>query len=154
MASPAQIIRSCLIDGGLVIMPAGQLQVPGDGSTPCFVGGLPDDYDQAVRIMDVGGRIYGKVPYANKELVHPGLSFLVRSLNPGLAYTLANSIAVYLDQLRRAVTTLPEDGSVHNIQNVSRTTSLIDLGEDVLRKRQMYSFNARVSFGDMDPINA
>lgn len=146
MASPIQIFRSCLKDLGLV-------QYLGvRGSLPvCIVGGTSDEIDIGVFILGSTGRVFGRRARDGKNLVHPGFKVIVRHTNYQTGYDLANSIAVAMDQRTFPIkTTLPtsEGGSTYYIQNIIRTTEVVDLGEETGKKRQLWSINGRIAFED------
>lgn len=154
--SPAQILRSCLIDLGLVLYPKGSAEgnsgpQGANRQYPCFVGSMPDENDWAVRIRDIGGRLFGRAARTDKNLVHCGVDVLVRSRDY-TGFMKANAIAAAMDQqLSPYRTQVPEDGSTYDVQSVSRVSPVVSLGEEQGKKRQLYLFEARIVFPDNIP---
>lgn len=149
MPSPAEIIRSCLIDLGLVQLPPDMLNVtplPNSDTVTCFVSSLPNNYDKAVCLYDSEGYNEGKEMRGGRRHLHPGVRVLIRHLEYDAGNSLAESIASALDQLDLVTTTVPEDNQPHYVQAFSRTTGIISLGEEVNQKRQRWTINGRVSF--------
>jgi len=155
MASPAQIVRQYLIDKGIVIDPEepGELYtynaIPGDGVTPCYVSSLPDDIDQAIVIKDQAGVYFGRRMPDGKSMLHPGIQFVIRSLDYQTGYDLANSIVLAFEAVNNTNTTV--NTVVYSVKSVYRTSTIIALGEEVGKKRQLFSINARVAFNDSVP---
>jgi hypothetical protein len=150
MPSPSQIVRAALVMKGAVWLPSLSVpfvQSPGDGTLPCYTSALGDDVDEAVRIHDVPGRVFGRQMNANKWSIHPGLTFLVRSLSDdwGVAQQLANVV----DEL--VLCSVEFEGVVHYIQSVYRTSTIADVGEQVGKKRSQWLWHARVAFQDSEP---
>lgn len=146
--SQAQILRSCLIDLGLVSYPnTGKPYLP-----PCFVGGIPNQPDPLVSIMDTPGVMFGRDVRTGASVTHAGIKIVVRSTEFLNGYPIVSAISDALDQsMQPFVTRLPEDGSIHYVQNVIRSTPIIDLGEEVGTKRRMWSVNARIALDFREP---
>lgn len=163
MATPATILRSILIDLGLVQLPA-ELAVPGftplssaglnlqDSLPLCFVGSLPNDPDRVVVMRDGGGLPGGREMNGGRRRAQPAVKFVVRDVAYDKAYTLANQIADALDeQIDMISTTVPEDQTVHYVAAVKRTTAVTDMGEEVGTKRNLFSIDCRITFQDQEP---
>lgn len=157
MLGPADIVRACLLSQNLVVLPLVDprlpplKQIPGDGSTVCFVRSMPNDYDQAVCVYDTAGIYWGRSQPTGQSWVHPGFRVLIRSLDlNGEGYGLANAIARGLDMIpvRSDVTT--PDGAVHRVQSIYRISPVIGLGEEVGEKRQLWSITGRVAMRDSE----
>lgn len=155
MASPAEILRIALVDLGLVTLPGveGQTlpyqQLPGDGTTLCFVSAMPNEPDQVVALYDMHGLIFGREMKEGKYQQHNGVLVKIRSLDYGLGYALANNIALALGTLHAKAITVDEEDVV--IDNVYKTTTVVPLGEEVGTRRQLWTINARISFSDAEP---
>lgn len=149
MPSPARILRSCLIDLGLVVMP-GETPVPLPDTSviSCFVGGMPSAYDKCVEITDAAGLDDGREMASGRRHMKPGVKILIRHLDDYEGAELAQTIALALDQSIDTMTTrVPEDDADHYVQTVKRTTSVIFLGEEqAANRRYLWSMNARISF--------
>lgn len=144
MSSPAEIIRAALVQVGLVILPRGR----GPSTTPCYVASLPDAPDQVVRIRDMVGLLFGRIQPTGKTLQHHGIKVTIRTLD-FTGYDFANSILNGIETLTNFTVVIA--GQKHIVQSAYRTTPLIDMGEEVGKKRQLWSFNARVAFADTEP---
>lgn len=148
MPSPAMVLRSCFIDLELVSYPLVASQLP-----PCFVSSMPDEPDVAICLFDMPGRMFGKDARTGKRVAYPGVSIKVRGVDY-FSYDLANSLAVAVDQDMAPIkTTLPQqDGETeHYIQNVIRLTTILSLGEEVGTRRELWSFNTRIAFEQIEP---
>jgi hypothetical protein len=154
IVSPAYILRQILVDAQIVIMPAvlGQtipfVQTPQDGSTVCYVSSMPDDVDQVVCLYNTMGRLFGRLQ-EGKTKVHPGIKVEVRALDPGTGYDLISCISNALDKIQTQTVTVDEID--HYIQSVYRTSPIVELGEEVGKKRQLFTLNARMAFQALEP---
>jgi ribosome biogenesis GTPase A len=152
MAGPAEIIRSILVTQKLVAMPpvAGKTvpfqQLPGDGTTLCFIGSMPDTPDQAVAIYDTPGIIWGRRQRDAKDLVHSGILIKIRTLDYS-GYDLANNLANSLVTIKQTNTIIGE--TTYYVASVYRTSNVVSLGEQVGKKRQQWTVQARVAFQDI-----
>ena len=156
IVSPAEIVRAILVGQGLVIMPAipgltlPYIQTPGDGTALCFVNLKEDTIDQALFIHDTAGVWFGRSLRSAKTLLHPGVSMIVRSLNEPQGAALAQSIANALDAVVKSVV-MTYDGSQHYLQSLYRVGGINSLGEEVGKRRFLWSLNARVAMQDIEP---
>lgn len=150
-ATPAQVLRSCLIDFGLVFYPgileatAGEAGV-NRGGYPCFVGSMPDEEDQAVRLRDSAGKIFGSRARDGVNTVYPGVTILVRSPDYTQGYLKTKAIADAIDKRFPLSTRLPEDGSPWFLQKVQRQTDVMTLGEEKGKQRELFSLNVYMIF--------
>lgn len=148
-ATPAQILRACLIDLDLVSFSQEQGQ-----AWWCTVGSLPDSPDEAVCIKEGPGRFFGRRSRDKKNRINPGITIIIRAKRHDVGYTKANEIAKALDtELSPVDVTLPEENNevVHSIQTVSRTSPVIHLGEEVGKQRELFSITAVIAFADAEP---
>lgn len=146
--TPAQIIRSCLIDFGIV-------SYPGRANPKlfiCYAFSMPDAADNAVCVFDFAGTSFGRHARTGKSNTHPGVTIKVRSKDEATGYLLANKIGSSFDQQTFPRTTqVPDDGSLHYLANVYRLTPLTFLGEEVGRKRNLWTLDVRVAFEYDEP---
>jgi hypothetical protein len=166
MASPAEILRSCLIDLKLVQLP-GIATLPGTPTLPdtligkspvwCFVSSQPDSaepddaYDVALTIYDTVGLFQGREMRGGRKHTFPGVKLILRSIDYTYGYDRMNAIAVALDQQIYYTTTVaPEDKKPHYVASITRTTPIVALGEEPGRRRQLFSTNARITFQDRE----
>jgi hypothetical protein len=115
----------------------------------CFVSSRPDEPDQLVCLYDVAGSVQGRRMADGRLLIHAGLSVIVRAADY-TGYALANAVASALDGVRRQDVEMP-DGTAHHVQSVYRTSTVVALGEEAGKRRQLWSFSARVAFQDSEP---
>ena len=148
MATPSDIVRSVLIDHDLVYLPNTVQTEPLDGKLVCYTESLPDEQDEALLIHDVAGMMFGKLQ-RGRSAVHPGIKILMRSLDPSGLDVLANILGV-LDPLNDFSTVWL--GTTHYIQSIYRQGSIVSLGEEIGKKRLLYTVNARVAFQWREPF--
>lgn len=153
MSTPAEILRSCLIDQGLVTLGSydnNQQSYP-DDSVVCFVASMPDKYDRALGIYNRAGKNFGRTMEDGKRMLHPGLQLLFRMPDES-GYEFVNRVANALDQsILRITTTPPGSCTECYVQGVTRGP-IIPLGEEVGKRRQLWSINVRISFQDRQPV--
>jgi hypothetical protein len=156
MMSPANILRQILVDAGLVTMPGVPQQTvpfqqaPGDGSTLCYTSSLPDDEDQAVLIKGTAGKVFGRQMRGGKTDVHHGVKFNIRSPNDEIGSLLAIALADGVDKIPPLLTVVLNEVS-HYVQSVYRTSSVMEMGEERGKKRQLWSFNVRIAMQNREP---
>jgi hypothetical protein len=152
MASPAEIVRQILINDGLVELPPvpGQLlpqqQMPNDGTTACYVSSMPDTIDQAVMIKDIAGKYSGRL-MRGRSTVHFGLLIKIRALDESGYTTIAAPIYLALDEFMPSIVMMP-DGTEYPVQSVYPTSDIINIGEQVGKRREQWTINARLAFRD------
>lgn len=139
--TPAQIIRSCLIDWNLVSYPGTASYKP-----PGFFSSMPDAPDQAICVFDTKGRDFGRGTRENLSNVHPSIQICVRWVDEAEGHDRVNKIAVALDTHFPIITVLPEDGSSWYIMNIRRTSPILMLGEEIGKRRNFWTINALVVF--------
>lgn len=155
----AEILRSVLIDLGLVAMPGSAPRQSGDLDTVyCFVGQMPDGYSRVLSIYDRGGLAGGREMNGGRRNVMPGVALLFRDLDGTAGYRrgtdFAQAVAKALDErISMTATVVPEDEQTHTIQAVTRTTAVTHLGEETGKKRNHWSLNARLSFPASEPTH-
>jgi hypothetical protein len=156
VVSPARIVRACLLVQNLVLMPEEPGHsvpiepIPGDGTTYCYVSSMPDTPDQVVMIKDTMGAYWGRNQRSGQSWVHPGCKLWVRALDENVGFALANAIAVGLDNIP-PLSTVVIDGVTHYVQSVYRIGPIISMGEEVGKKRSLWTINLRVAMQDKEP---
>ena len=145
--SPAEIVQAWLISQ-LSFLKSNELQEPGDGSTVCLVDGMADEFDQAVFIQDQVGLDFGRRQRGKTER-HPGIKIIIRALDHQTGFSLANAVANALDS--STMMTVSVNGVSHYVQSIYKTSTIIRLGEEVGKRRQLWSINARIVFQDREP---
>lgn len=150
IASPPQILRACLIDLNLVSFPQEQNEF-----WWCYVGSLASTPDEAVCIKKGAGRVFGRRSRDKKNLVHCGVTIIIRAKKYDVAFTKANAIMVAIDtQMTPIEVRLPviedEAQTLHTIQNVIRTSEVNHVGEELGTQRELFSITARIAFSDVE----
>lgn len=148
--TPAFILRSCFIDFGLVSYPirSNAVTVP----VPCYVCSMPDMPNELVCLRDSIGRMFGRGARTGKMCVYPGVIVVVRSSDEVNGYLRANAIASALDTQNFPITTVaPDDGSIYHLMNIRRTTPIVSLGEEVGKKRFLWTINVELVLAYDDP---
>lgn len=153
MASPASVVRACLVQAGLVILARDRNlvpidELPGENVTPCFVPSMPSSPARAVAIRNAPGVNFGKAA-GGKAMTHPGVSILVRDVEEDDAHALAAAIADAID--RSKMGEVEVGGVTHYVHSLYRVGTLVSLGEDTLTQRQQFVISARVAFRDQEP---
>lgn len=147
MASPAELVRMCLVHRGWVTMPDPTMPIPANGSTYCFVSSLPNEPDQLLYLRDSTGLIFGKRQNDGKVLEHPGIVIIMRSLDFGRDW--AMDLLEAIESITHTDITMP-DGMIYHVQSVYRTSTLADMGEEVGKRRHSWTANARVAMQDLE----
>lgn len=140
--TPAFILRSVLIDGSVVGLPADLV------TWPAYVGSLPNttsDPDEAVGFYDTAPFIDGRSIRTGEVIKHPGVAIVTRSLLYDKGYSKADDILRYLTEtVKRSETVLLLDGFeefTYRIESVTLSSGIIALGEGEVRARQSFSMN-------------
>jgi hypothetical protein len=141
VVSPASILREILIQAE-VVLPDGIPQQPNDLTVMSFVGSMPDSPDQVLVVYDEPGRFFWRNQRGNSR-VHPGVQMKFRALS-GDGWSVFNCIVQFLDTLGPQVVTVYN--IPYNVQSVYRTSGIMFLGEEIDRKRQLWSVNVRMAF--------
>lgn len=162
MASPAAILRQYLISVGIAIMPMqdGELtqydQLPGGDpgfgvNTPCYINSTPDEVDQSIEISNNVGVQFGRDQRSGRSQNHLGVKIFVRATDPELGYDLACKVSKALDDFPgNSVVKMP-DGEEHYVQSFYSTTTVIPLGEESGKRRQLFVQNVRMAPQDQEP---
>lgn len=145
-ATPAQIIRSCLIDFGLVTYP-----IKPPGTWPCYAFSMPDGPDDAICVYDVVGKLFGRGARTGKNNVHPGVQVTVRGSDELQGYLKAQNIANAFDTNFPVITIAPEDHQTHNIMSIYRVSPIMTLGEEIGKRRYLWTLDVRVAFEYDEP---
>lgn len=135
--SPADIVRSYLVDAGLGLL-------PGNEPWPMHLPPMPDSPDNAVLFKNTAGLYDGRYMQTGEVITHPGVQVLVRSIDEPTAYQKAFQIARILDAVCRNYVTV--ETSTYFIQSLSRRGDIIPLtnNKDIReteRLRSLYSIN-------------
>lgn len=138
--SPAYILQQYLVSIGLVKMPP----VAAGVIWAAFVGSQPDDSDLCVTLYDSTGLMDGRYMNPGSTIDHPGIQIRVRALDYMTAYNMIALITNTLDVISNVPITLG-DGSKFTIKAVNRRGTILSLGEDKERHRQMFVYNATIS---------
>lgn len=149
MASPAEVVGACLVNAQLVIVPTSQDPPPGPDPVTLFISSMPDDTDLAVAVFDTAGTRFGRSMRDGQSWVHPAVNMLIRHRLYSQGYNLCQQIANFLDSFTSTtvIVTTPASGSeIVAVQSLYRVGTIISLGEEVEKRRQLWSLNLRVAF--------
>ncbi len=107
---------------------------------PLYVGSLSDSKNvktEAGALYDPAGVIDGKL--MNGEVIqHPGIQLRIRSQSYQTGWSKAESVALDLDEVYRD--TVVVNGNTYLIQNISRTSQVIALGQEMKTSKRRYIF--------------
>ncbi len=159
MSGPAEIVRAALVAQNLVLMPGDTVnqlipfqQIPFDGSMPCYVSSMPDEIDQGLLLRDVAGHLFARRMEDGKYLVHCGLKLLMRTIE--YDYDSVNALFNAITAISKVSIPITDPaGNIvqHFVQTIYRTSTIIPLGEEVGKRRQLWSLNVRVAMQDQEP---
>jgi hypothetical protein len=152
--SPSELVQNMLVQQEGFVLPATSDQIPfvpipGDGSTIVYADSMPDSADQAVCVYNVVGATFLRNLRTGVSPVHPGIKVVVRALDY-MGYYLINTISVWMDGVEPC-STVVVGGVTHYIQSLYKISPIIPLGEEVGKKRQLWTINARIAFQDQEP---
>ena len=143
--SPADVIRTLLIDLGLGTAPSDE------GTWPIYVGQEPDSPDSVITVYDTAGLLQGRtMPDGEMQEKH-GFQVRVRDANHYQGYEKAREIAVALDEsVSLDGVSVGDDAGTgkqaYIVYAVSRRGGVLSLGKDVQRtKLNLFTINAVVA---------
>jgi hypothetical protein len=111
---------------------------------PIFISNLPNSPNNAVVIYDQTGRDRGRRMVDGERTEMHGIQVVVRSREYKPGWVKARNIAVAFDEFDRYEITI--DGHNYLIHSASRTTEVIDAGEEEgVSENRMFSLNAVVN---------
>lgn len=138
--APSDILRKCLIDADMG-------QYPDDGvQTPIFTTSMPEDGDLAVCVYDTAGRMDRRGRCMRGPVQdYPGVQLRFRGKTAPEAYDLAKR---FQDALEAIVvrTVNMDDESIYILQGFRRVSTIVYVGEEPERQRQLYSLNGTLSY--------
>lgn len=143
MSSPAEIVRAVLIRQGLVIYGGSVVQIPGDGTTQCFVNRFVSEPSQILLIQDSEGTGFGKV-MAGQRLKHYGVKLNMRSLDNDQGYDTIKSVYDFFDK-KTPKYTIDSRGYRHYVQNIYNVSEVIFIGEEDKTRTLTWSLNVKVA---------
>lgn len=153
---PGNVVRKALVTAGVCTMPPLPGQVPvrpirGDKKMYCWVDESPDEVSNKVRVNNTGGPTFGWLQPNGRLMRHHGLMVTVWHEDKDRE-DIAQSIYDATTTIKGVDVTW--DGTVYHVQSVYATTDLLSLGEDVGKRRYMWSFNARMvmQFTESTPV--
>lgn len=130
---PSQILAKHLWVGSIFTQPTTA------GLWPIFHQNLPDQPVNAGVLYDTDGFADGRIMASGQKIVHPGIMCHVRAGTPGAAFLKLQTLADYLDTIRRASVEI--EGTTYRIDNASRQGSPLYLGEEEEALCFRYSLN-------------
>jgi len=143
MKSPAQVLCKLLVDLG--VAEAAETPALPKKEWIAYVAHMPDGgntHDNAIAVYNTSGFPDGRLMGDGKRIEHPGFQIRVRASSDSISYGRAQSIALALDGVVRQNVTV--DGEVWRVDNISRTGTLLGLGQDE-KRRTTYTFNGVIT---------
>lgn len=143
--SPADIIRTLLIDLGMATAPSA------GGDWPAYVAQEPDTPDSVITVYDTAGTTGGRLQTSGETVEQHGFQVRVRDANHFEGYEKARAIAVALDEsVANAVVSVGDDvgtgSDTYIVYAVTRKGGIISLGkESPASKRSIFTINAVVA---------
>lgn len=115
---------------------------------PLFYSNLPDKPDNALFLYDSGGIEDGRLMASGEKIFHPTLTLLCRcAKSPSLAFNKIQALALFFDTINRrsAGNPITMESTVYRLDNVSRQSSPLYVGEEAGTNRFMYSLNLKLT---------
>lgn len=144
MASPAEIVRAVLIRQGLVLYGGSVVQIPGDGTTQCFVNRFVDQPSQVLIVQDSEGTRFGREMVTQRALKHYGVKLNMRSLDEDEGYDTIKGVYDFFDK-KIPNYAIDSRGYTHYVQNIYNVSEVIFLGEEQGTKILTWSLNVKVA---------
>jgi hypothetical protein len=141
--TPARIIAQLLIDAEKATDPTLRK------NWPAFYGKLPDNPDIAIAVYNSTPVADGRNQRTGEKLFHHGIQVRVRADDSELSGVKCSEIGEYFDTVARDSVTL--DSNVYRIDNISRTSGPIALGQETGRSRFSSTLNALITLVDITP---
>jgi len=136
--SPSDIARELLIDLGLGTDPDSV------DSWPVYIKTEPDQPDNTITVNDTPGIDHGRVMIDGERQENPGVQIRVRSKVASTGRTKIDTIAYNLDTAILK-TTVAFDSATYEIQSISRSGQINDLGRDPDSGRNLFTLNATIN---------
>lgn len=136
------------MDEGVCVMP-GVREVRGDPWVQSFVNIAPDEINNCALVRDTQGVGWGHDQRTGKRLQHHGMSLTLRHEDYDEGEEVAGDIARVLEGVSNRTVTV--DDYNYFVQSVYVTSDVISLGEEVGKKRYLWSFSARVAMQAKEP---
>lgn len=146
--TPAYIVQQLLVDAGTAILP-GLREIPDEDVVEVHANNAPDNINRCVLVRDTAGVQFGHDQREADVLEHAGLLITVRHDDDRKAGNICKAVAGTF-KARKNVD-VEVDDLIYHVQSVYRTSSLLSLGEEVGKRRFLWSFNARVAMQAREP---
>lgn len=150
IATVGHIAREVLMTAldGEVILP-GIREIRDDETIQCFVDRSPDELDRQIRINNGHGVTFGNSQRDGRLFRHDAIMVTIRHEEEDLGNDVANRVYKALTGVTPR--DVEFDDVLYHLQSIYVTSSLLPLGEEVGKKRFLWSFNARVAMQYQDP---
>ena len=135
--SPADVTRYVLIDDALGTLPEDK------GSWPVHVRTEPNAPDNVITVYGTSSRLFGREHAEGEMGVSYGIQVRVRSATYTVGSAKANAIAIAMDAVYQRVIDI--SGTQYLVHAFTRTTDVLELGQDPNSQRQLFVINATVT---------
>lgn len=147
MPSPAEVIRSLLVQRGVGVFPGIEQKTPFDITVQIHVGSMPDNINICLCVYDNAGIVESRNMWTGKIMEHPGIKIMARGeryQDNDIIYLAAKA----LDTMITGSEVKMRNKIVAQLHSVYRTSNVLHLGEEKGTRRHLWAFNARVAFRD------
>jgi hypothetical protein len=110
---------------------------------PVHVESEPDVPDNCITVQETAGTLDGKDMAIGQLDEHLGAQIRVRSVDHAAGFTKARAVAVGLDEITRYGVNV--ENSIYFIQNVSRKSGPLSIGNEPTSKRKLFTINVTIS---------
>jgi len=104
----------------------------GAGDWPLYINSMPDVAVNCGCIYDIPGSLDGRIMRTGGVIQHFGIQLKTRATNHSDGWKQIENTAIELSKAHNE--TIIVDGTTYEIQNISRTGTVIPLGQDEKRK--------------------
>jgi hypothetical protein len=144
MSSPAEVVRAVLIKQGIVVYGGSVVQMPGDGTTQCFVNRFVSDPPQVLMIQDSEGIGHGSEMKTLRKLKHSRVKLNMRSLDHDAGYDTIKSVYDFFDK-KLPNYTIDSRGDRHYVASIRNDSEIIFIGEEDKTRILTWSLNLRIA---------
>lgn len=146
--SPADVLRSALIQGGVGVLPSGTTP-PRVPTWPVYAGHLPDAPDNAMCCYDTAGKKDGRV-MAGETITHPGWQIRIRTMDARTGWVKAREVQRFLDGIKNLSISI--NGDAYEIKAVTQTGTPLALGpEPDKTRRESITINGTMTLKELQP---
>lgn len=138
--TPADILRRLLIEWGVGTDPSPTLQ-----AWPVYAFNEPPSPDNVITCYDTTGRIAGRIQLTSRRIERQGCEVRVRGSKTTDAASKVLQVVNALDLTVRMVVEVTNPTASYLVHTVTRTGSLINLGQEPGGRRWLYTVNCLIN---------